>query len=171
MGITIKELSEISGYSTATISRVIAGKGNVKRETREAIEKLLDEHQYRTNVMELRIREQKSRTILIILGKLETAWHTEQIRVIKARMLEAGYVSLIGFTDNSVEEEEKMVKLAISEGYVGVCIINVRGGERLANLLKQSGIPVFFLNREIKFSNFDVVIGDKYMEGYIITGI
>lgn len=169
MGVTIKELSKISGYSSATISRVIAGKGNVKRETREVIEKLLEEHQYRTNIMELRTREQKNRTILIILGNLETAWHTEQIRVIKARMLKAGYITLIGFTDNSVEEEEKMVKLAVSEGYAGICIINVRGGERLANLLRQSEIPVVFLNREIKFSNFDVVVGDKYMEGYIIT--
>ena len=31
MGITIKELSELSGYSPATISRVIANTGNVKK--------------------------------------------------------------------------------------------------------------------------------------------
>lgn len=169
MSITIKQLSGISGFSTATISRVIAGGDRVKPETKEAVERLLEEYQYRTNIMELRSRARKKKTILVIVGNLETAWHTEQIRVIRARMLEAGYTTLIGFTDNLVEEEEHMVKLAREEGYAGLCIINVRGGDRLQALLQQYDIPVVFLNREIKFSNFDVVIGDKYMEGYIVT--
>ena len=71
MGITIKELSEISGYSCATISRVLSNKGNVKDETREAIEKLLIEHNYRTNVMEIRSSESKKKTIMIIIGDLD----------------------------------------------------------------------------------------------------
>ena len=70
MGITIKELAEISGYSAATISRVIANKGNVKEETRKAIEKLIIEHNYRTNVMDLRSSEQNMRLIMIVVGEL-----------------------------------------------------------------------------------------------------
>ena len=51
MGITIKELSKISGYSCATISRVITKQNNVKEETRRAIEELLIQYDYRTNIM------------------------------------------------------------------------------------------------------------------------
>ena len=41
MSITIKELSEISGYSITTISRVITNKGNVKKKRRKRFKSFL----------------------------------------------------------------------------------------------------------------------------------
>lgn len=169
MGITIKQLSELSGYSCATISRVLSNKGNVRPETREAVEKLLLEHQYRTNIMELRSRSRRKQTVMVIVGILGTTWYAEQIRVIKSELLLHGYTTLIGFSDNRIEEEENMVRLAIEEDYAGILFLNVRGGDAISALLKQSGIPVVFLNREIQFSGFDAVLGDKYAEGHLIT--
>lgn len=169
MGITIKELSEISGYSCATISRVLSNKGNVKDETREAIEKLLIEHNYRTNVMEIRSSESKKKTIMIIIGDLDNYYYTELIKIIKKDALDKGYTSLIAFTDNSIKEEEEFVNMAIKERYAGLIFINVRGGKELGNLLKKSEIPVVFLNRNIRFSDFDSVTSDNYQGGYMIT--
>lgn len=169
MGITIKELSEISGYSCATISRVLSNKGNVKDETREAIEKLLIEHNYRTNVMEIRSSESKKKTIMIIIGDLDNYYYTELLKVIKNDALDRGYTSLIAFTDNSIKEEEAFVNMAIKEHYAGLIFINVRGGKELGELLKKSEIPVVFLNRNIRFSDFDSVTSDNYQGGYMIT--
>ena len=169
MGITIKQLSEISGYSTATISRVILNKSNVKKETREAIEKLLMEYNYRTNVMELRSAEQKSKTILIITGDLDNVYYTELVKIVKQDALEKGYTTLIAFSDNSIEEEENFVKMAIREHYAGIIFMNVRGGKELAELLLQNDIPVVFLNRGIRFYDFNSVTNNDYEGGYLIT--
>lgn len=169
MGITIRELSEISGFSCATISRVISNKGNVKAETREAIEKLLVEHNYRTNIMELRSSESKRKTIMMIVGDLDNNYYTDLIRIMKNDALAKGFVSLIAFSENSIEEEEKFVRMAIKERYAGIIFINVRGGKELGAILKQSGIPVVFLNRSIRFSDFDSVTSDNYQGGYMIT--
>ena len=133
MGITIKELSKISGYSCATISRVIANKGNVKRETQEAIEKLLMEYNYRTNIMELRSLEMKQKTIMIIVGDLNNYFYTELIRVAKTEALRQRYVPLIAFSEDSIEEEAHYVDVAVKEGYAGIMFINVRGGDELAS--------------------------------------
>ena len=169
MGITIKELSELSGFSPATISRVIANKGNVKKDTKEAIEKLLIEHDYRTNIMELRTSESKRKTIMIIVGDLDNTYYTELIKIIKNDALERGYTTLIAFSDNSIEEEEHFVKMAIKERYAGIIFTNVRGGDQLAELLVQSKIPVTFLNRGIRFYDFNSVTSDDYEGGYMIT--
>ena len=106
MGITIKELSEISGYSITTISRVITNKGNVKKETKEAVKKLLVQYNYRTNVMDFLKSEQSSKIIMVILGVLDNFYYSSLIKVIKEKTETYGYSVLIGYTDNSLEEED-----------------------------------------------------------------
>lgn len=47
MGITIKDISQIAGVSTSTVSLIISGKGYVSDETREKVQKIIDEYNYR----------------------------------------------------------------------------------------------------------------------------
>ena len=169
MGITIKELAEISGYSAATISRVIANKGNVKEETRKAIEKLIIEHNYRTNVMDLRSSEQNAHQIMIVIGELVNFYYLDLIQIIKRELREKGYTVMIAYTDNSEEDEINYVRTAIRSRYGGLVFINVRGGTELAGILEEGNIPVVFLNRGIRFADFDAVINDNYQGGYMIT--
>ena len=169
MGITIKELAEISGYSASTISRVIANKGNVKEETRKEIEKLIIEQNYRTNVMDLRSSEQNLHIIMIVIGELENVYYLDLIQVIKRELKEQGYTVMIAYTDNSEEEEMNYIKMAARSRFGGTIFINVRGGNELAQLLTESELPVVFLNRGIRFADFDTVINDNYQGGYMIT--
>jgi len=169
MGITIKELSEKSGYSCATISRVISNRGNVKKETREAIEKLLVENNYRTNIMELRSSEWKRKTFMVVIGDLDNTYYTELVKIIKRDAWEQGFSTLIAFTDNLIEDEFYYVEMAIQERYAGLIFINVRGGDALAEILNQSKIPVVFLNRGIRFYDFNSVTSNDYEGGYLIT--
>ena len=169
MGITIKQLSEISGYSPSTISRVLSNQGNVKKETKEAVQKLLEEHHYRTNVMDLREAERNRRTILLLAGDLTNGFYTELIRLINECARKEGYRMLIAYTDDRAEDEEEYVKMAAQEHYAGVLFMNVRGGEALSELLSEKKVPVVFLNRGIMFSGFDTVTSDNYLGGYLIT--
>lgn len=169
LGITLKELAEISGYSISTISRVVSNKGNVKKETQEDIERLLDEYHYRTSIMELRNQRRKQNTILIVITDLEDHWLTEQAKGIQGEALRQGYDSLIAVSNHSVKEEEKYVQMAIQNQYAGIVLINVCGGENLADLLEKSEMPVVFLNQEIKYAGFDSVTVDNYQSAYILT--
>jgi len=169
MGITIKELSEISGFSTATISRVISKQGNVKEETKIAIEKLLIEHNYRSNILDLKKSEFSRRTIMIIVGDLDNWYYMESIRAVNHHLLEKGYVPIIGFSNNEIELEEKYVQVALQENYAGIAFINVRGNDNLQKILERNDCPVVFLNREIKLASFDAVCSDNYHGGYMAT--
>ena len=169
MGITIKELAEMSGYSASTISRVIANKGNVKDETRKEIERLIIEQNYRTNVMDLRNSEQNTQMIMVVVGELANFYYLDLIHVLKRELAENGYTVMIAFTDNSEADEKNYVRMAIRGRFGGIIFINVRGGSELAQVLEEGGVPVVFLNRGIRFADFDAVINDNYQGGYMIT--
>ena len=169
MGITIKELAEMSGYSASTISRVIANKGNVKEETRKEIERLIIEQNYRTNVMDLRSSEQNTNLIMIVIGELANFYYLDLIQILKRNLRDQGYSVMIAYTDNSEEDEKSYVRMAIRGHFGGLIFINVRGGNELAQVLEEGNIPVVFLNRGIRFADFDTVINDNYQGGYMIT--
>ena len=166
MGLTIKDLAKISGYSTATISRVISNKGNVKPETREAIEKLLIEQNYRTNVMELRHARSKNKTVVIITGDLENWYYMETIRDVIRILEEEGFHALIGFSDNRQEKEEKLLREAISDSCAGVIFLNVCGSDNIRTILTESSFPAVFLNRSIKTAYFNAVCNDNFNGAY-----
>lgn len=169
MGITIKELSKISGYSTATISRVILNKGNVKESTRKEIEKLLLEYDYRTSIMDLRKSAINKRTIMVILGDMNNWYYMEIFKIISRIAIENEFFTVIAYTDNNIEIEERYLNVAISEKYAGVIFMNVRGSDNIRTILKNNVFPAVFLNRGIKQAYFNTVTNDNYQGGYQAT--
>lgn len=169
MGITIKELSELSGYSPATISRVITNKGNVKEDTRIEIQKLLSKYNYKLNLSDGRKSAYRERMIMLLIGDMSNQFYIEQVTYLANSIRNNNYVPMIAYTGGEISEEEEYTEMAISEGYAGMIYLNVRGGEHLAQILNESKIPAIFLNRSINYASFDSVCSDNYRGGYMAT--
>lgn len=169
IGITIKELSEISGYSPATISRVITNKENVREETRIEIQKLLSKYNYKSNFADLKKATYRERTILLLIGDISNQFYIDQITYLVKIIRDVNYIPLLAYTSGQIAEEEEFAEMAVSEGYAGMLFLNVRGGDQLVKLLTHSGIPVVFLNRTVNGAFFDSVCSDNYRGGYIAT--
>lgn len=167
MGITIKQLSELSGFSPATISRVITNKGNVKKETRIEIQKLLAKYNYKLNLSDGRKSAYRERTVLLLIGDMSNQFYIEQVTYLAESIRNNNYVPMIAYTDGEITGEEEYTEMAISEGYAGMVYLNVRGGEHLAQILNESKIPAVFLNRSIDYPSFDSVCSDNYRGGYM----
>lgn len=66
--ITIKEMAEMLGISTTTVSNVINGKtSEVSQKTAEKVQKLLDEYDYVPNMSAKNLAQNHSRLIGIVL--------------------------------------------------------------------------------------------------------
>lgn len=63
----IAELAKLAGVSTGTVSRALANKDLVNRETRERIQALAREHGFRPNQMARRLRTQQTGVIGIVV--------------------------------------------------------------------------------------------------------
>lgn len=63
----IAELARLAGVSTGTVSRALAGKTLVNKETRERIQALAREHGFRPNQMARRLRVQETKVIGVVV--------------------------------------------------------------------------------------------------------
>lgn len=107
----IKELAELAGVSTGTVSRALAGSELISQKTRERIQALADEHNFRPNVLARNLRIQRTGAIgvLIPLGH-ETGQHMSDpffitmLGLLADALTERGYDLLLSRvipTDNS----------------------------------------------------------------------
>ena len=63
----IAELARLAGVSAGTVSRALAGKSLVNKETRERIQELAREHGFRPNQMARRLRVQETKVIGVVV--------------------------------------------------------------------------------------------------------
>lgn len=98
----IKELAELAGVSTGTVSRALAGSELISQKTRERIQALADQYGFRPNVMARNLRIQRTGAIgvLIPLGH-ETGQHlsdpffTTMLGLLADALTERGYDMLL----------------------------------------------------------------------------
>lgn len=63
----IKDLAELAGVSTGTVSRALAGSELISQKTRERIQALADEHSFRPNALARNLRIQRTGAIGVLI--------------------------------------------------------------------------------------------------------
>ena len=98
----IKELAELAGVSTGTVSRALAGSELISKNTRERIQALAKEHGFRPNVLARNLRIQRTNTIgvLIPLGHekqqhLTDPFFITMLGLLADKLTERGYDLLL----------------------------------------------------------------------------
>lgn len=66
MGVTLKDISEKSGFSITTVSRALGGFDDVNEETRKLIVQIADDMGYQPNLIARQLRDKRTNTIGII---------------------------------------------------------------------------------------------------------
>ena len=64
---TIRDLARIAGVSPGTVSRALTGAGLISSKTRERIQKLAQEHDFRPNIMARNLRTQKTGAVGVVV--------------------------------------------------------------------------------------------------------
>ena len=93
---TIKEISEKANVSTATVSKVLNGKGNVSQATRQMILDIARELHYRPNLNARCLKSGQSNTLGIITEDLTVFNTPEIVDGIAAACDDAGYSYILG---------------------------------------------------------------------------
>ena len=144
--ITIDLIAEKSGFSKATVSRVINHEGSVKPATAARIEKVIEELGYIPSSFASALSGGKSRTVGVILPDLMTEYYSALISGIDTVAEEKNYNILLK-THNS---RRPLSALALSER-VDAFIIRNNGLHPIDHdflvTLKRKGIPYLFIGK------------------------
>jgi periplasmic binding proteins and sugar binding domain of the lacI family, putative len=108
--ITLKKLSELSGLSIRTVSRVLKNQANVVPEKRELVLKLAEQYHYLPNMAARNLRLQKKNFVGILSSNFQTEVFLQKVNDLERRLFSAGYYPILGRPDNFSADFLKMMQ-------------------------------------------------------------
>jgi LacI family repressor for deo operon, udp, cdd, tsx, nupC, and nupG len=93
--VTIEDVAASAGVSVATVSRALRGLPNVAIHTRERIEKIAAELDYRADPAASRLAAGRSRAIAVAVPMLDVWYHSHVVAGVEAVCAEAGYDTVV----------------------------------------------------------------------------
>ncbi|WP_422105482.1 LacI family DNA-binding transcriptional regulator [Winogradskyella sp.] len=155
MGLTIKEISSMSGYSVSTVSKALNDKNDISLETRNTIKGIARKFNYIPNNYALALRGKKKKSIAIILPTVTISKYNQALYHLQRKAINAGFRVLLYQTFNSSKSESNYIK-SLNDGSVdGIFIISNASETRpQGNLLKTPIIPIN-LNGRLSTKNIE----------------
>ena len=146
--LTMKEVAAYVGVSTATVSRVLGGKGGVRPELEQRVRQAIDELGYHPNQAARRLRERKAKIIGVLVTDIQIPFFASIVVGIDRILQEAGFLPLLGNSFDSLASEQAHLNNFLSEGVSGVIFAAVNSQD-VSNYyrLRDAGIPLVAIDR------------------------
>lgn len=166
---TIKDVSELSGFSITTISRVLNGNYPVKNETRNKIMQAIEELDFSRNSTARNLRTKKSNLVGLVVADINNPYYSRIAKKIDDGLFEKGYNLLVCNTDES-EKKEKRILSALQDKDVDAIVISpaAKNIETLRKL-NNSGTKVVLIDRNMGILDIPFVGSDNFSESKILT--
>lgn len=170
--VTIYDVAAASGYSLATISRVLNHPEKVKPATREKVLKVIEELGYRPNMVARGLASRKTTTVGIIISDITRASVAEMIGGIMDISDTYDYSIKIFQIHDEIQVKDVM-RNVVAEQVDGVLYLNDElseaATEEIKEVLKQSNIPFVFTNVINEDKNTASVAIDYLKAAYDMT--
>jgi LacI family transcriptional regulator, galactose operon repressor len=166
---TISEVAQKAGVSSTTVSHVINKTRFVSDETRERVERVIEELGYRPNALARSLRSGETCTIGLILPDSANPFFAEVGRSIEMAAFDAGYSVILCNTENDIDKEHSYIDVLINKQIDG--LIFVGAGEDYDSYKKLSDLHVHVvaMDRDYPDLDMDVVISDNLQGGKLAT--
>ncbi len=165
---SIKDVANVAGVSTATVSRVLSKGLHVRPEVRERVMAAVEKLGYRPNLVARSLRAQQSSTIGLIVSDIRNPFFTSISRAVEDTAYEQGFSLFLCNTDEDPEKEAIYLKLMRDESVAGVIFSPTR--QTATNFTSESiGFPIVVVDRSITGSDVDIVLLDNIDAAYRLT--
>jgi DNA-binding LacI/PurR family transcriptional regulator len=112
MAVSMRDVADLAGVSPRTVSNVVSGYVHVRPETRERVQRAIDELKYRPNINARSLRQGRTGIIALALPEITAAYFAELSDHVHRLAGDRGITLLIDQTGGSRERE-----LHVLEGY------------------------------------------------------
>lgn len=119
----LKDVAELAGVSVKTVSNVVNGYAHVRSETRERVQRAIDQLGYRPNLSARSLRGGRSGVIALAVPELDVPYFAELARHIVTIAGRSGLTVLIDQTEGDAEQE-RLVVSGIRDQLIDGLILN-----------------------------------------------
>lgn len=153
---TVYDVAQKAGVSTATVSRVINNKGNVSAKTRDIILRVIEESGFTVNNVAQSLALSDTRTVAMLAADIRESYYSEIAYALGCRLSKAGYRSYYCNVGTNSDEQTALIQDMLSRRVSGIVFIGTpaQSDTLLSALLTASRqVPVVVSNVKIPGEN------------------
>jgi LacI family transcriptional regulator len=162
---TIKEIALEAGVSTATVSRVLRTPDRVTPKRREAVQRVIDRHDYVAHGMAGALAGARSMTIGLVIPTITNSIYAASTQAIQRVAQNESYGVLLGVSDFSPDEERRMIRHLIERRVDGLILTGGGRDPAIYRLIDRHRIRYVITWRFAMEANCPCVFFDNYSAG------
>ncbi|WP_292428628.1 LacI family DNA-binding transcriptional regulator [Mesorhizobium sp.] len=139
---TMLDVARLANVSSMTVSRAFKRDASVGKETRERILKAADELGYVLDSTAANLSSRKTGFVAVTIPSINNANFADTLRGMSQRLRDSGLEILLGYTDYSVDEEERLIEQFLRRRPEAIVVTGGTHTDRCRKLLEHSGVPV-----------------------------
>jgi LacI family transcriptional regulator len=159
--VTIYDVAEAAGVSTATVSNVLRGTRYVRPDLQKRVQDAIALLDYRPNRANRGLRVRRSRTIGVVVPDITVGLFYGIVRRIEQRAAFTDYQIILADTQEDVSSERNRVRALIQREIDGLIVVPCRDDSPVLGELRERGIPTVLLDRVGRDIDFDSVSADN----------
>lgn len=132
--ITIYDIAKEAEVSPATVSRVLTGNTNVRKEKRKKVLEIIEKYNFKPNAMARGLSETKSKIIGILVADVRNPFYAELFLACEQAAKLAGYTVMLCNSLNVMEQEEYLLDQMVQQRVDAIIQIGGRVDDLVSNM-------------------------------------
>lgn len=167
--ISLRDIAQKAGVSTALVSYVLNGKektGRVGKEKALKIKQIAKELNYQPNLLAKSLRSGKSFTIGLVIADISNPFFANIARVVENEARKHGYTVIYGSSDEDAAKSSDLINVLINRQVDGLIIVSSENSEKQVYKLIDQNIHFVLLDRHFPEINTDFVSTNNYKASF-----
>jgi len=160
--VTILDVANHAGVSKSTVSQYLNKRYDYMAvETKNKIEKAIEELQYQPNIVARSLKMKRTKTIGVIVANILHEFSTQIIRAIEDVCHELDFHIIVCNADENPIKEEKYINMLHAKQVDGIIIFPTGGNVELYERLQNGNFPIIFMDRFVSDINIVSILLDN----------
>ncbi|WP_008582260.1 LacI family DNA-binding transcriptional regulator [Niabella soli] len=163
--VSLKDIANKVGVSTALVSYVLNGKekeARVGEAAAKKIRKVAAEMNYQPNLIARGLKFGRTHTIGLIVADISNPFFAMLARIIELEAQKNGYTVLFGSSDEQLEKSQNLIDTFLNRQVDGLIITPVAGSQAQIEGLKKNGTPFVLMDRGFTELETNLVVTDNH---------
>lgn len=171
--ITLKTIAKELGVSTSTVSKALSDSYEISQDTRDKVKAFAKLYNYKPNSLALRLRNQRSMVIGVIIPEIVHHFFSTVISGIECGANARGYNVMVCFSNDSFHKEVLNIEMLVGGSVDGFLVSIANETQEIADFrhfedLKEE-VPLVLFDRVHPKIMCDKVVVDDFGGGYKAT--
>lgn len=166
---TIKDIAKLAGVSSATVSRILNGKGEASEETIQRVNKIAEELNYTPNSLAKALSKGKTNVLALLIPNLNNPFFGELVEVISTVAQREGYEIYLCNSNDKRENVEFYLQSIAANYACGAIISSLQVTKVDLVQLEKRGVHTITIDRAHFEHPYSSLTVDHEKGGYLAT--